>query len=1471
MKRRTLSRRQRARKRPGLRLESLEPRFVLNGTMPIEIVDLQSDELKSLELENGSLSSDESTIEITTAATDQSNSGGSDSGDPIAVHQFASGEELQQYLLTRAIEQWHSLFGAQAWPYWPSIDVVTDVVYRASGGDVTHFADQLLGTLKNGPAAATYSNNNQVAGVDEGDIVKTDGEYLFVVGRENRLTIIDVRDPTDLKIASRLQLEEHPRELYISGDRLIVISNDPQILPLAQVTDRLNDFAGQAILPWPSYDPHVELAVYDIADRAHPTLISNTEIDGNLIQSRLVGDQVYLVTSDGIEIPPLHVVCNRPPDDGTTDPPQPDHDDPAAVDRHRRLGRLLRPFIFGEDTPNHPQPVPERDCHYETEEAYTARVTATLVEEFLPDVITTGPDGVESTEQLALPEQIYVDGEHPWQLVSTIVFDTSDSPAVTAAAGVMTNFAAQVYATADHVYVASSHWSPEQHETSQIYQFSIGDEGHSVELTAAGSVAGHLLNQFSMDEQEGHLRVATSQGWGPDSTSNLFVLAGEDDKLVTVGSITGIAPGESIFAARFLGDIAFLVTFERVDPLFAIDLSDPTNPVIAGELEISGFSNYLHPVDGGYLIGIGRDADDHGENRFGTDPQVSLFNVNDLSSPELVDRFTIDFEGWSWSPVFDTHQAVNFYQDAGILTVPFDSPQWRLAEFLTPRFVERPEILDHLPQIPPVVESRISDLLDNALDVLPAPLRSLANSLFGEGENGDPQHDAPKPGLWVFHIDPAAEHPIEALGTVTHDKLVLRSIRIGDVLFVISHDHISAHELLHPERQLDEIFLGRVTNDDVATVHAAAGPTTIDVLANDHVSEAAKIVAVSETTHGGHVEITADGRAVIYTPPPANTADGEAYGRLVERIRDLLRRDSFRYTVDTGDGITEQATVHVFVVPERPGQHMAELTKADLAHRLDIDVGSIDVLRVIPTHWPDSCLGAPADGEACQEVVTPGFIVWLGANGVRYKYHTDTESRVIFVEHNRDPHPDQVRPDFFRVEHDSSDNQLDVLANDFPGITFIQAPQITAVSETSAGGTVTIAEDGSILLYTPAAGFRGEETFTYTVDNGPSGKVMIHVFGHETPGDDDSDGDHHRDLVEIQLKVTDEEGNEITKVELGDTFYVNVYVDDLRRDAEGVFGAYFDVVFDQRLAEVAGELDFSDIYTNGLSGEVIEGEIDELGAFANSLEPLGDAAQLLVRIPFEATAAGQLRLSTNPADERPIHEVDLFGVNHVISQELVKYGHESIEIVNGWHNEEEPTDVNNDHNTTPQDALVVVNFINREGLGSLRDKIRGHGNPAERAALLAARMFYDVNKDFHLTPMDPLLVINRLNVKARELAESLHNAERTAHSAESSVLGDSNELDSGRTLPPDLGRHEPGQTHMETDEQHVSSDDHHGRGSPAVMSSTAGGTGHGGHADGRAEGESTAAELYRELLECLSAELEPRTSVDHFFAALDNE
>ncbi|MFM8890531.1 MAG: beta-propeller domain-containing protein, partial [Planctomycetia bacterium] len=194
-------------------------------------------------------------------------------------------------------------------------------------------------------------------------------------------------------------------------------------------------------------------------------------------------------------------------------------------------------------------------------------------------------------------------------------------------------------------------------------------------LTAMGSVPGLTLDQFSLDETDGLLRVATTNSFGDRATSGVYVLAAAAGNLQTVGSVSGLAKGERIYSVRFVGDRGYVSTFKQVDPLFVIDLANPAKPRVVGELKVPGFSSSMQPLDDTHLLGVGRDVDpDTGRVR---GLQLSIFDVGDPANPTRTATYTFEGDGWaSWSAALWDHHALSWFPTQGILALPVQQGSW---------------------------------------------------------------------------------------------------------------------------------------------------------------------------------------------------------------------------------------------------------------------------------------------------------------------------------------------------------------------------------------------------------------------------------------------------------------------------------------------------------------------------------------------------------------------------------------------------------------------------------------------------------------------------------------------------------------------------------------------------------------------------------------------------------------------------
>ncbi|MFM9059669.1 MAG: beta-propeller domain-containing protein, partial [Planctomycetaceae bacterium] len=386
---------------------------------------------------------------------------------------------------------------------------------------------------------------------------------------------------------------------------------------------------------------------------------------------------------------------------------------------------------------------------YEDAAAYRARLERAWDRTAIPGYTVTVAAG-SSGGELVVPGRTYLPvTPRDNSLLSVVSFDVTDAvpgpDSTTAVAGVT----GQVYASASSLFVWATNYGNwwdvlDQTWTTNIYMFDLG--GDALPLVALGSVPGMAINQFALDETaDGFLRVATTSGWGDAASSGVFVLAvSAGGNLRTVGSVTGLAPGERIHSVRFIGDRGYVSTFRQVDPLFVIDLSRPTAPRVVGELKIPGFSSYLHPLDDGRLLGIGRDVDPVTGEVLGL--QLSIFDVSIPANPRRTATYTFPGAGWSsWSAALWDHHALSWFAKQGILAIPVQQGGWSEA-----------------------------------------------------GSNG----------LVVFKVDPGrGGQAFTNLGRIDHDDEVTRSVRVGNYLYSVSWGEVRVHRIDAPATELGRVRL----------------------------------------------------------------------------------------------------------------------------------------------------------------------------------------------------------------------------------------------------------------------------------------------------------------------------------------------------------------------------------------------------------------------------------------------------------------------------------------------------------------------------------------------------------------------------------------------------------------------------------------------------------------------------------------
>ena len=247
---------------------------------------------------------------------------------------------------------------------------------------------------------------------------------------------------------------------------------------------------------------------------------------------------------------------------------------------------------------------------------------------------------------------------------TSVVTIDPDAPDPRNSAGVLgTN--ETVYASTGNLYVSTAKYG--KTSSTSLHRFDTRDPGRA-RYAASGRVKGTVLNQWSLDERAGTLRIATTEGGWRKSSSAVSVLDAEGPELKQVGRVSGLGKTERIYGVRFMDDTGYVVTFREIDPLHVIDLSDPRKPRVAGELEIPGYSAYLHPTDDGRLLGVGQDVDP--KRGFPLGAQVSLFDVTDAAAPTRLDKATY---AQTWSPVEHDHHAFLYWAPERLAFLPVQS------------------------------------------------------------------------------------------------------------------------------------------------------------------------------------------------------------------------------------------------------------------------------------------------------------------------------------------------------------------------------------------------------------------------------------------------------------------------------------------------------------------------------------------------------------------------------------------------------------------------------------------------------------------------------------------------------------------------------------------------------------------------------------------------------------------------------
>lgn len=516
------------------------------------------------------------------------------------------------------------------------------------------------------PTGPDHSTTNiQEPGVDEPDIVKTDGTHMYIAGY-GKVSIVSVAPAPAM--AGEIKVPGYVHNLLLTDDNKLIVFYSPDGATL-DATAPVVGFVYLAL---------TGVMIVDVTDAASPTLLRSVVFEGNTSAVRRIGSMLYVVLDSQAVPQPLLI-------DAPGVPIEPGVDVPVAAPRNN------------------------------------AR-TATL-----PQIIELNPDG---SVKSAAPAVAVTDVLHPDQprgsgMTLITGLNLADPSGPFTSTGYL-GYANVVYASSQTIYITDPQWiggvvvglpgigvsepisgegggsvppvatspgTPIRAVTdgphTVIHKFTLAETG--IELAASGHISGYLLNQYALSESGDFLRAASSKGWNLGAEVSVLEQQGSD--LAVVGNITDIGAGENLFAARFVGDRGFLVTFLQTDPLFTVDLSDPTAPKLVGELVIPGFSDYLHPVSDTFLLGLGRDANLEGRQG---GVQLSVFDASNFAQPLLHDKAVVGTSS-TYSEATWNAKAFNYWPAQQLITFPIREFKDLFAPTVEPRFYEGHYVFKLLP------------------------------------------------------------------------------------------------------------------------------------------------------------------------------------------------------------------------------------------------------------------------------------------------------------------------------------------------------------------------------------------------------------------------------------------------------------------------------------------------------------------------------------------------------------------------------------------------------------------------------------------------------------------------------------------------------------------------------------------------------------------------------------------------------
>ncbi len=569
------------------------------------------------------------------------------------LKKFGSEQELRDFVKNSLSGQGEGVYGLDS--------------FARAGGPVPSVASGAAAESGGGKSAGEFSGTNiQVEGVDEADIVKNDGKYIYTVSG-NKVVIVDAFPAGEMEIVSELEFEDYVSNIFINNDKLVVFSAHYEYIDTGRECLYADggEMARSILPPYPcgGYSKQNTIVyIYDVSNRAEPELENKIEMDGNYVQARMIGDYVYLITSKYIQLNVLGLP--RYSVDGVESVISPgdvyyfDYIDGKNFNIVNAInlqnGEVKsKAYLIDYST----------GIYVSEDNIYITHMKSINQEDYLKRtaeevyfVVLPFAERVKVENVLSSDKKIYEKNGEISEIINDYMISLEGE---------------ELYLFNQEFENALYEFSVKmQKETEKTVVHKIHVDEDEIEYEAMGEVPGSILNQFSMDEYKDNFRIATttSGSWrerrAANSLNHLYVL---DEDLKVIGKVEDLAKGERIYSVRFLGDRAYMVTFRQVDPLFVIDLSSPKNPEVLGYLKVTGFSNYLHPYDENHIIGVGQEATPEGR---ALGVKIAIFDVTDVANPVELSKYEVKEGEWSHSEALYEHKAFLFDKEKELLVIP---------------------------------------------------------------------------------------------------------------------------------------------------------------------------------------------------------------------------------------------------------------------------------------------------------------------------------------------------------------------------------------------------------------------------------------------------------------------------------------------------------------------------------------------------------------------------------------------------------------------------------------------------------------------------------------------------------------------------------------------------------------------------------------------------------------------------------